>query len=59
MQTPATEHLLRFVSETGTTSAPWAGLEEELTTEVGVLISDLMEAKSEPEDEEIKRNREK
>ena len=52
LNTLVTEHLLRFVYEGATETDPDAGAEDALITTDGVLLSELMEIKSEPEDEQ-------
>ena len=52
LETPSTEHRIRFVPETATKNDPVSGLEDKLVTGEGVLLSDLMEVKSEAEGEE-------
>ena len=49
LETPSTEHRIRFVPETATKNDPVSGLEDKLVTGEGVLLSDLMEVKSEAE----------
>ena len=53
LATPVAEHLVRFVYEGATDSDPMAGKEDELRTADGVLLSELLETGSEPEEEEV------
>ena len=51
--TPVIEHLVRFVYEGAKDSDPTAGKEDELRTTDGVLLSELLDTRSEPEEEEV------
>ena len=53
LATPVAEHLVRYVYEGATDSDPMAGTEDELRTADGVLLSELLETGSEPEEEEV------
>ena len=53
LATPDVEHLVRFVYEGATDSDPMAGKEDEIRTADGVLLSELLETGSEPEEEEV------
>ena len=51
LATPYIGHLIRFVTKAATKNDPWSGLEDKQVTDEGILLSDLMEVKSESEGE--------
>ena len=51
--TPVTEHLIRLVYEGSKENDPEAGKEDTLITLDGVLLTELMEIKSVPEEEDM------